>query len=244
MRRWLGTMSVLLWSCAGGQPAEPTLASTSQPSAASVATEAHTAGGAANAKAAASPASSSHGAAKAKTFAVDGQGCTPLANTEAKIVTGDSSASDSADSGRALVFDVAGIAIEFPACTPAADLRVITVSWETKERPSATRIHPDFTRHAATLRVDQMISAAEGSSLLVRLQSKRELLKPGEKLVLAVESSGECDAAHKRDKLEDGDCSHWQTFDTSFDASRNEMVARIPATGGYRMQFGWIPNKG
>ncbi|HEX6240496.1 MAG TPA: hypothetical protein VFZ61_06365 [Polyangiales bacterium] len=205
------------------------------------AAETRTSGAVETDKASADGGQASRGASKAKTFAAEG--CTPLANTEAKIVSGDASASDSADSGRALVFDVAGIAVEFPACTPAADMRVITVSWETKERPNATRIHPQFTRHAATLRVDQMISAAEGANLLVRLQSKRELMKPGEKLMLAVESSGECDAAHKRDKLEDGECSHWQLFDTSFDASRNEMVARIPATGGYRLQFGWVPSK-
>ena len=241
MRRWLGTMSVLLWSCAGSTP-QPMAANTAvEPNAQPVVADARSGSAASQAKSSAEPSSSSRGTAKAKTFAAEG--CTPLANTEAKIVSGDSSASDSADSGRALVFDVAGIAVEFPACTPAADMRVITVSWETKERPNATRIHPQFTRHAATLRVDQMISAAEGASVLVRLQSKRELMKAGEKLVLAVESSGECDAAHKRDKLEDGECSHWQTFDTSFDASRNEMVARIPATGGYRLQFGWIPSK-
>jgi hypothetical protein len=242
MRRLLGTMSVLLVACAGGQPAQPTTAgAAAQPSTENQVAQAETAGGAAKAPAEAAPAA--HANAKAKTFASEGQACTPVANAEAKVVSGESEASESAETGRALVLDVAGIAVEFPACTPAADMRVITASWETKDRPNATRIHPQFTRHAATLRVDQAISAAEGSALLVRLQSKRELTKPGEKLMLAVESSGECDAQHKKDKLEDGDCSHWALFDVAFDASRNEMVARIPATGGYRLQFGWIPAK-
>jgi hypothetical protein len=179
---------------------------------------------------------------KAKTAAAD-QSCTPVANAAPKVVTSDNSASDSAETGQALIFDVAGIALEIPACTPEADVRVITVSWETKDRPNATHIHPNFTRHAATLRVDQLITGLENAPLQVRLHSKRELSKPGEKLVLAVESSGECDAQHKRDKLEDGECSHWQLFDAPFDAQRNEMVARIPATGGYRLQFGWVPSK-
>jgi hypothetical protein len=180
-------------------------------------------------------------AAKAKT--PSDPACTPLVNAEPKIVSGDGSVSDVADTGRTLIFDVAGIALEIPACTPAADARVMTVSWDTKGRPNATRIHPKFVRHAATLRVDQVIVASEGAPLLVRLHGKRALAKAGEKLVLAVESSGECDAQHKADKLEDGDCSHWQMFDATFDAQRTEMIARIPATGGYRMQFGWVPSK-
>jgi len=182
------------------------------------------------------------GGRNAKTSAGE-QVCTPLPDAEPKTVTGEGSVSDIADTGRALVFDVAGIALEVPACTPGADARVTTVSWDTKGRPNAARIHPKFVRHAATLRVDQVIVASDTAPLLVRLHSKRELAKPGEKLVLAVESSGECDASHKQDKLEDGDCAHWQLFDAGFDAQRNEMVASIPATGGYRLQFGWIPAK-
>jgi hypothetical protein len=228
-------MSVLLYACAGGQA--PRATSAAVPSTASRAQEA---ADMADAKASAQPASSAS-SNKAKTFAAEAHACVPLANAEPKIVSGDSSASDSGETGRALVFDVAGIALEFPACTPDADVRVITVSWETKERPNASQIQAQFTRHGPTLRADQMITAAEGAALLVRLQSKRELAKPGEKLMLAVESSGECDAQHKRAKLADGDCSHWQLFDTAFDAQRNEMVARVPAIGGYRLQFGWVP---
>jgi len=213
-------MSVFLWACAGGQPPAPNSA--------------------AEAKVSSTPAAPA--ANNAKTVPAE-QGCQPLPNTPPKIVSNENSASDSAETGQALIFDVAGIALELPACTPDADIRVITVSWETKDRPSASRIHPNFSRHAATLRVDQAIAAREGSQLLVRLHSKRELTKPGEKLVLAVESSGECDTAHKKDKLDDGGCSHWAMYDASYDSESNEMVARIPATGGYRLQFGWIPTK-
>ncbi len=120
---------------------------------------------------------------------------------------------------------------------------MITVSWDTQNRPSAAKINPTFTRHAATLRVDQLITARDGTPLLVRLHSKRELTKPGEKLVLAVESSGECNDQNKRDKLDDDGCSTWTLYDAAFDSQTNEMVARIPSTGGYRMQFGWVPNK-
>lgn len=244
MRGTWATMSVLLCACASAPAAQPTTVVESRASA----TDAH---GSSTASATLDKAISKHAAfeqqagprrdSKAKTTGPEQ--CTPLANAEPKIVAGEGSVSDVADTGRTLIFDIAGIALELPACTPAADARVITVSWDTKGRPTATRIHPAFVRHAATLRFDQVIEAAEGAPLLVRLHSKRELAKPGEKLVLAVESSGECDAQHKREKLQDGDCSHWQLFDTTFDAARNEMVARIPATGGYRLQFGWVPNK-
>ena len=237
MRGTWTAMSVFLWACAGGQSPAPNSAAEAKVSStpATPAPEALTAKNTAREPAA--PAANNAKTVPAK------QGCQPLPNTPPKIVSNENSASDSAETGQALIFDVAGIALELPACTPDADIRVITVSWETKDRPSASRIHPNFSRHAATLRVDQAIAAREGSQLLVRLHSKRELTKPGEKLVLAVESSGECDNAHKKDKLDDGGCSHWAMYDASYDSESNEMVARIPATGGYRLQFGWIPTK-
>jgi hypothetical protein len=230
-----------LWACAGGDTSRPTTvadhfeASGRSPNNASKAS--------AEASIWTQPQRSLKDGHALKAKTSSDPACTPLANAEPKVVSSEGSASDVADTGRTLIFDVAGIALEIPACTPAADARVMTVSWDTKGRPNAARIHPKFARHAATLRMDQVIVASEGTPLLVWLHSKRELAKPGEKLVLAVESSGECDAQHKSDKLEDGDCSHWQLFDATFDAQRNEMVARIPATGGYRLQFGWVPSK-
>jgi hypothetical protein len=237
MRRSWTTMSVLLWACASGQGPEASTAI--QAAEAEQQTEQASLAPRQTGSPAAEGTPKARGTSKAKTSSTDAA-CTPLANVEPKLLSSDSSASDSADTGRALIFDIAGIALELPACTPEADVRVITVSWDTKDRPSAARIHPKFTRHGATLRVSQAISALAQAPLLVRLHSKRELAKVGEKLVLAVESSAECDAQH-RDKLDDGDCSHWQLFDATFDAGRNEMVASIPATGGYRLQFGWIP---
>lgn len=239
-------MSVLLWACAGGSASQGSQVVTAgEGTAGDAAGAPHSAadlGAGGTEKSHAAPKTAS--AIKAKTtFSAPGQTCTPLDGSEPKIVTGESSASDAADTGRALIFDVAGIAVELPACTPEADVRVITVSWDTKDRPNAARIHPKFTRHAATLRMDQAITARNDAPLLVRLQSKRELAKPAEKLVLAVESSGECNEQNKRDKLDDGGCAHWQLFDATFDGQRNEMVARVPATGGYRLQFGWVPAK-
>jgi hypothetical protein len=230
-------MSVLLLACAGGQATEPTTAAKAGLDQHETPAEA----GLGEAKPALASTPSKGANAERNASSSAGQVCTP-SGAAPKIVTGDD-VSDVAESGQALIFDVAGIALELPACTPDADIRVIAVAWDTKGRPNAARIHPNFTRHAATLRVSQAISAREGAPLLVRLHSKRELAKHGEKLVLAVESSGECDAQHKQDKLDDGDCSHWQLFDAAFDAASNEMVARIPATGGYRLQFGWVPNK-
>jgi hypothetical protein len=240
MRGTWTAMSVFLWACAGGQTPAPNTAAEATAGQPQAEATSSTNGGLTAKTAAREPAASTN---NAKSVPSAEQGCKPLANAQPKTVSGESSASDSAETGQTLIFDVAGIALELPACTPEADVRVITVSWDTKDRPNATRIHPNFTRHAATLRVDQTISAQEGSPLAVRLHSKRELMKPGEKLVLAVESSGECDEQHKRDQLDDGGCSHWEMFDASFDSQSNEMVARIPGTGGYRLQFGWVPTK-
>lgn len=234
MRSEWTAMSALLCACAGAQVAQPTIVQRE----------------AAPPPVAVQDIASEKGAPemdppqmKAKTVeASEPPTCTP-SGTAAKVVSHDSSATESADTGVGLIFEIAGISLEFPACTPDADVRVITTSWETQQRPIPSHIDPKFTRHAATLRVDHSIIAREAAPILVRLHAKHELSKPGEKLVLAVENSGECDEAHRRDKLDDGGCSHWQLFDTHFDSLRSEMVAMIPATGGYRLQFGWVPAK-
>ncbi len=244
MRRTWTAMSLLLWACGGSQTPQPVTAVEATSAEKAQAESGAQASEGAEAQASESAAPSAPVSSQPAAAAAESAGCQPLPNVEPKLVSGDDSVSDSADTGRALIFDVAGIALELPACTPDADVRVITVSWETKDRPSASRINEKFTRHAATLRVDQAINAPEGSALLVRLRSKRELSKPGEKLVLAVERSVECTAANKRDKLEDGECSGWELYDAAYDAQSNEMVAKIPATGGYRLQFGWLPKKG
>ncbi|HEX5660096.1 MAG TPA: hypothetical protein VFX59_23030 [Polyangiales bacterium] len=223
-REWAG-ISALLCACAGTQVAQPKAVPQAPVEPVAATSE----------KAAPS-------AMKAKTYVDDAPSCRPT-GADPKVVSHESSASDSAETGIGLVFEVAGIALEFPACTPEADVRVITTSWETAQRPSPAAIDAKFTRHAATLRVDQSIAAAESTPILARLHSKRELTKPGEKLVLAVESSGECDPTHKKYKLDDGGCSHWALYDTYFDPTRSEMVAAIPNTGGYRLQFGWVPAK-
>jgi hypothetical protein len=224
MRREWTVFSALLCACAGAQVARPQAAPAATPAPVAPLGE------------------KSAPEQKAKTsYAEEAPLCRPT-GAEAKVVSHESAASDSADTGIALVFEVAGIALEFPACTPEADVRVITTSWETQKRPSPSQIDAKFTRHAATLRVDQSIAAREQAPILARLHSKRELTKPGEKLVLAVETSGDCDPAHKS-KLEDGGCSHWSLHDTYFDPTRSEMVAAIPSTGGYRLQFGWVPAK-
>ena len=234
-------MSVLLWACASGQAAEPHTAADASRVASPSGPKSRTAQ-MPETKSTPSAALAAPHAAKTSALVTPGT-CTPTANAAPKTVAGDSEASEVAETGTALIFDVAGISVELPACTPDADARVITVSWETKDRPNATHIDPNFTRHAATLRVDRPLTARDGAPLLVRLHSKRELAKRGEKLVLAVENSGECDEKHKRDRLEYGDCSHWKLYDASYDEERNEMVARIPALGGYRLQFGWMPAK-
>ncbi len=60
--------------------------------------------------------------------------------------------------------------------------------------------------------------------------------------MLTVEREGPCDAEHT-EELVNGTCSHWELFDATYDAQRNEMVARAPSLGGYRLQFGWVPKK-
>ena len=61
--------------------------------------------------------------------------------------------------------------------------------------------------------------------------------------VLAQESSVECTAANKRWRLRDGGCSSWTIIPAEFDEARGKVVAKLTESGGYRLQFGWVPDK-
>ena len=71
---------------------------------------------------------------------------------------------------------------------------------------------------------------------------RRDLpVKPGHRFVLAMEVTGECKGKARRHRLLNGGCSHWQILPTFFDATRHKMIAKLGETGGYRLQFGWLP---
>lgn len=179
----------------------------------------------------------------AESNAKQSSGCTPLPNSEPKVVSGENRASDLGDTGRTFILNVAGVSVELPPCTPGADTEVLELSWETQDRPTSSHVHPDFSRHGATVRLPIPVEAAEGAPLRLHLNSHRPLTKPGQKFVAAVETSGACEGRFKRAPLEFGGCSHWKIYDATFDASVQNMVAEVPELGGYRIQFGWMPAK-
>ena len=66
-------------------------------------------------------------------------------------------------------------------------------------------------------------------------------VKAGHRFVLAMEVSGECKGKARRHRLRGGGCSHWEILPTMFDTTRGKVIAKLGTTGGYRLQFGWVP---
>ena len=170
-----------------------------------------------------------------------GKRCDADPNAEPVVYKDEGEVADILVDKKQTVFDVAGIAVHFPPCMPVAT-GVITMAWEHEHRPTSTHVHPKFERHGPTLMLDTVVKAGTEHPIIVGRHMRRMPEQEGAQYVLAVEHSGECTGRFKKDKLEWGDCSHWKIYTTEFDEEMTEVITRIPETGGYRLQFGWMPN--
>jgi hypothetical protein len=130
-----------------------------------------------------------------------------------------------------------GFTAEVP---PGIRFTTVVTFATTNDRPSNTLVAPGFTRHAGTLVFDGMEKDLK-SPVVIGIGIKRMPEKPGEKFVLAMESSGECTKANKKFEMPDGGCSTWTILPVEYDEARGKVIAKLSETGGARLQFGWMP---
>jgi hypothetical protein len=132
-----------------------------------------------------------------------------------------------------------GFTAEVP---PGIRFTTVVTFAKTNERPGNALVAEGFTRHAATLIFDGTEKGLK-SPVVIGIGINRMPERPGEKFVLAMESSGECTKANKKFELPDGGCSVWSIHPVEFDTARGKVIAKLNETGGARLQFGWIPAK-
>lgn len=97
-----------------------------------------------------------------------------------------------------------------------------------------------FVRQGAVLAFDGQIDASR-APVELSIRQRTLTARPNMKLVIAMEIAGICNATHTL-RLNGPLCSHWRTLDARHDAATGRIVARLPAPGGYRLVFGWIPD--
>jgi hypothetical protein len=143
---------------------------------------------------------------------------------------------------RGAIFEVGGdITLTLPKGLPIGHSRLLTLK-TTTDKPALSQIHPSFQRLGATLHFNGALSTA-AAPIILAVSLKRSPLKPGLKLVLAIEEAGLCTGKNKGSKLGHGLCSAWRTVDAQYDSEGGKMVAKLTSTGGYRLQFGLVPEQ-
>jgi len=152
--------------------------------------------------------------------------------------SGEREVSELVDATIGAVFEIeSGFMMKFPK---GIDISGVFTLKTTRDRPKSSQIHSGFTRHGSTLMFDGALSASN-DPIVVGFSLQREPHRAGFKFVLAVEEEGECEGSNAKYKLESGMCSHWTVVDTEYDDAVKCMVARLQNTGGFRLQFGWMP---
>ncbi len=152
--------------------------------------------------------------------------------------SGDREVSELVDADIGAVFELgSGFMMTFPK---GIDVSGVYTLKTTRDRPKSSQIHSDFARHGSTLFFDGALSAST-DPIVVGFSLQREPRRAGLKFVLAVEKEGECEGANAKYELESGMCSHWMVVDTEYDDAAKYMVAKLKNTGGFRLQFGWMP---
>ncbi|MBN1652454.1 MAG: hypothetical protein JXA30_01625 [Deltaproteobacteria bacterium] len=152
--------------------------------------------------------------------------------------SGEGEISELVDAKVGAVFDLtSGFRMIFPKGIDSSGVFTLRT---TRERPDPSQIQQGFTRHGSTLFFDGMLSAAD-EPIIVGMSLQREPRRDGLKFVLAIEEETECTGANAKYKLESGLCSQWMVVATEYDERNKCMAAKVKSTGGYRLQFGWIP---
>lgn len=164
--------------------------------------------------------------------------CAVLFAQERPTYSGDREVSELVDAEVGAVFELgSGFVMRFPK---GIDISGVYTLKTTRDRPNSSQIRSDFTRHGSTLSFDGAIMA-KADPIVVGFSLQREPHRQGLKFVLAVEKEAECEGANAKYKLESGMCSSWTVVDTQYDDAVKCMIAKVKNTGGYRLQFGWIP---
>jgi hypothetical protein len=156
--------------------------------------------------------------------------------------TGKGTVTEAVSTKKGAIFDIGGgVTMTFPKGLPIGESRLLTLK-NTTDRPAPAQIAPRFQRVGATLHFNGALNTGK-APIVLALGSKRTPEKAGYKLVIAIEEAGLCTKESKGSKLGHGLCSTWRTADARYDSTLGKIVADLTSTGGFRLQFGLVPQE-
>jgi hypothetical protein len=116
---------------------------------------------------------------------------------------------------------------------------VLTFS-SSRQRLVPAQVHAGFIKQGPTLAFDGAIDTGR-RPLILTIRQRRLAPRAGKRLVLAIEMPGLCDDSNRRYPMGNGLCSTWTVVPAVHDATAGVVRAEIANPGGYRLQFGWVP---
>lgn len=153
--------------------------------------------------------------------------------------TGKGKVTEAINGDTGAVFDIGGgISMTFPKGLPVGRSRLVTL----KKGGSVPGklAHPKFQPLGPGLDFSGAFNTNR-APIVLAVASKKDPIKKGMKLVVAMEVGSFCEGPNKSHKLKGGLCSGIELHDAEYDSAGARMVANLRSTGGLRLQFGLVP---
>ncbi len=132
-----------------------------------------------------------------------------------------------------------GMQLLLPPGLPIGNSRILTLE-ATRRGPRPVQVHRSFRALGPAVRFNGAINATR-SPLVLSLTQRRFSSRRDMRLVLVSEEPGLCQEHNQRYTLAAGLCSSWRVFAAEYVSADRRVQAQISVSGGYRMQFGWLP---
>jgi beta-alanine degradation protein BauB len=160
----------------------------------------------------------------------------PSSFAKLPVESGDGSVTTWVEPQTGVKMDIGGgFTLEIP---PGVEFGNVVTLGTSSKKLKAADVTPGFVPHAQTLELDADEESL-AKQIVLGMTATKLPVKSGHRFVLAMEKSGPCTAKNKR-RLASGGCAYWDFIPTLFDETRGKVIAKLGATGGYRLQFGWV----
>jgi hypothetical protein len=165
----------------------------------------------------------------------------PAPGADMPTFTGKGKVTEAINMDTGAVFDIgSGITMTFPKGLPVGRSRLVTL--QKAGKLPGKLAHPKFQPLGPALAFTGAFNTKR-TPIVLAIASKKDPIKKGMKLVVAMEVGTFCEGPNKAHKLKGGLCSGIELQDAEYDSSGQRMLANLRSTGGLRLQFGLVPEE-